>query len=269
MANTLSKSIEKISNRKRKLYTTLLWGYLFLVYLIFCNTVRYGMLFAFAFTLFFAVIAISYPQLIKSLLFPKSFKDWVMGWKIVFACKGPKRVNDTEKKLTWKQQIHCVLLVSNIFPIIILTSLFSEFYTPILDLEELDTHEGTIKRVIDRSNRGSPSKIWLRTAGGKIIKFYRVGDSADVKYLKQIDDKETIKVWSQRTWGISPGHGRRIVKQVQHNDILIKKYDKNIAIQIAPKIKTIFYVVLTYFIITMTYLWIKGHKYKKTREYNL
>lgn len=262
MADNLSDVLDPLSMNKCKLYTTFIWCYVLFVYIVFCNFEGLILLFSFAMILLFAMISLCYPVQVKFLMFPMSFRRYIMESKIIIACRGPQKVRESGAKLTFRQQIPGALLLSNLFPLILLISLSEVLYTPILNLEQLDTYEGTIEKVIG-GVRGVRPKLWLKTENGKTIKFHHIGNRAEAKYLKGLEREESIKIWSQHYWGLTPGSSMRFAYQLQHNDLYIKKYDKNIHLQNAKKMKMFFFSLLSYFVMSMVYLSLKGNSYIK------
>jgi hypothetical protein len=259
IADNSNDVLEHLPTKTRRLYTTLIWSYFVISYLGWCNFE--GLRFFFIMVLLLAIGSLCYPKQTKLLIFPMSFRRWVMESKVIIACRGPKSVRKSDEKLTWRQQILGALLLSNLFPVILLLSLSKVIYTPVLDLEELDVYEGNIKRII--SSRYVRPKLWLKPTEGKTIKFRHIGNSrsAAVKYLKELGHEETIKIWSRRRWGFTPSSSMMFAYQLQHNDFLLIKYEKNVRLKNAKKTKKFVFLLMSYFVISMIYLWLKGNSY--------
>lgn len=258
---------EQLSVKQRRFFTALIWFFIACSYLSFGFYDELPLLFYLTLLPLIAA-GLKEPALFKKLLFPTSMRQRLIDTKIFTACKGPEQTGETDKKRSLKQQLTGALLLSTLFPIIIISSLSNVFYTPILNLNEMDIYEGQVaKAIYTTGRRGRGPILWLETSIGKTIKFYNVGTKADIDYLKKLGSNETIKIWAQDIWNLTgPEIRGRKLWQLQHGDIFLKRYNKAVVIHNTDKIKKTVYLLLSYVITALGILWVIGNKYSKSNQ---
>jgi hypothetical protein len=260
--------LEDLPHGKRIVRASIMWFLILTTVVIGCFPDPPSLPFWGSFLLSFA-FAIYLHKGLTWYVFPASLRKWVMSTRIAFSCLGPEGAWTSKglTGLTILQQVPSFVLLTSILAFyggLVIGA--PEFYTPVIDLDQMYRTTGTVERVNNsRGRRSHRAVLVIRTTEGELLRFRNAGSSADMKYFKTLKNtNEQITVWWQETTNVFAF--RFFYKrswQIKHGDLYLTKYCKDRVLRHRPIWKYFFYIGLAYFVFSLSLCWIVGNKYIK------
>lgn len=156
-----------------------------------------------------------------------------------------------------------IMIFVNIIPTIWLLVMLPYWFTPVLELNEMQTYTGVIERLNLGGRKDPIGHLWLRTSDGKVTEFLFNRSDVAFQYLKKLTDKDEVKIWANIEWRTIFRGGERIIKQVQHNDFVAYKYDKYSELRAASSGKKSGGFCAVWLFFSCMIVWVKFCKYEE------
>jgi hypothetical protein len=99
-----------------------------------------------------------------------------------------------------------------------------EWFTPVLDLDEMQTYTGVIEHLYRHTRKNPSNRLRLKGSNGKVTELIFVSSHTAYQYLEKLTEKDVVKVWAQSKWRTIFYGPARYLQQVQHNENLVFIY---------------------------------------------
>jgi hypothetical protein len=124
-----------------------------------------------------------------------------------------------------------ILIFINIVPLLWLLRNLSDWFNPVLNLDEMKTYSGVIDNLHRGGRKDRVDILKLRVSSGEVAKFFFYHSEEAYLYMNNLTDKDVVKIWAQVKWRKILPSGERCLRQLQHNEYIVYKYDKERLLQ--------------------------------------